>query len=212
MMNLKPEERAEIKIGAWLLENGFEIYSNRKGVVTKILCCGVFNTKGEMKRPDMIAFDNRDYYVFEIKSGTGSSKATRDSRKIIKYYENFLNKKTRYFIKGNEITPKYFLVASLFSVDGHLFEDKEIITHTRSEEEARIKGVPQKEYSKTFSFARQIWDEWKPIKDKRFVLGTLLSDKLNGGSGKPAVFVQEYNFTKDRWLPPHRFYTIGYEQ
>lgn len=205
----KPEERAEIKLIGWLMENGVECYSNRNSCVSELTKCDIFTIKGGRKKPDMILFDGIEYYILEIKPGDGSSKQTRDSRKIIKYYRNFLEGKTRYFIRNNKIGPKYFLVASIHSPEGKLFKNEEFRSKIRDKIDALKKGVPQREYYKTFGLSRQIWDEWKPYKDKRFAMGCLLSDKLNGGKGCPSVFVQQFNHRLNKWLPPHNFYRIG---
>lgn len=207
-MKLKPEERAEIKIGGWLMENGFEIYVNRNGKVKNLLECGTFSVRGKLRKiPDLVVYDGHDWFVIEIKPGIGSG-ATRDSRKIVDYYKNYLYGKTKYFIDEMEIIPKYFLVASFSSPQGHLF-DKEYIVRERDVIDARIKGVPQQEYWKTFAFARQIWDEWKPHKNEQFAMGVLLSSILNRNGTIPAVFVQQHNKRLNKWLPPHNFYNIG---
>ena len=64
-------------------------------------------------------------------------------------------------------------------------------------------GCPNFEYCLTSVFLRTLWDRWKPIKDEKFSLGMLLSDKLNSGIGKPIIFIQAFNSYNGKWSPPH---------
>ena len=208
MATWKPEEKTEIQIVDWLSVHGYEVYLNRRGSLAEVLKCNVFTVEGTKRKPDLILKSNLCYFAIELKTGIGSKK-TRDSRKIIQYYQEIKSGIVKYFINEEEIKPKYFLVASSYSKGGHLFDDEQI-RHRINENQARIQGRPMQEYTETFSFVRQLWDEWKTEKDIRFSLGVLLSDKLNGGLGKPAVFVQKFNRRKGAWLPPHNFTLLGH--
>lgn len=203
--NLKPEERAEIRLAGWLMSHGIPVYLNRATIAQK-LSCDVFTVKGLRKRPDIV-FYSGGYCVVEVKSGVGS-KNTRDARKIVSYYKDCLDGRASYHIEGKRIYPRCFLVATFFSPEGHLFDDEVVFKRTERDK-AAYQGRPQKEYNQTFSFIRQIWDEWKPIKNNEFSMGVLLSGILDGGSDEPCVFVQEFNTRIMKWLPPHRFYGIG---
>ncbi len=173
-MCYKPEEKAEISIIGWLLEHGINPYVNRRGNVQKNTNSLVFSVKGLAKKPDMVFFADNQWFVMEIKSGIGS-KGTRESRKIVEYYKNVLDDKTHYFVNGNKIEPTGFLVGTQFSKNGKLFE-KENIFKLVDKNKTTLHGRPQIEYNQTFSFVRQLWDEWKDIKNEKFCMGVLLSE------------------------------------
>lgn len=209
-LNLLPEERAEIRIGCWLMENGIEVFSNRIGKATTALRCGVFNTSGINKKPDMIFKCGDEYYALEIKSGVGG-KNTRGVDKIINYYMMHKNGETKYYICGLEVQPTIFLCGSYFSPDGMLFEHDQPKPSRHTLKERRLFGCPDFEYWETHTFLRTLWDDWKKVKDKRYCLGILLSDKLNYGIGKPTpmVFIQNYNDILNKWSPPHSCWMLN---
>jgi len=200
----KPEERAEIRIGSWLQENGIEIFLNRKSRIERSLCCGIFSIKGSLKKPDMVIKTGENGYgVLEIKPGI-HGKEMRDGHKIISYYDSYRKGEVKYFINGDEIFPKIFLVATQYSPDGKLTQ-REDVKKVVDSEKARIRGTPKIEYDQTFNFVRMLWQLWKENKDRKHMLGVLLSDKLDGGVGIPHAFVQKFNERIGKWQPPHRF-------
>ena len=204
-MKLKPEERAEVAISIWLNEYQIPVYFNRSSIAS-IAGAKTFSVKGIVKKPDLLFFHEK-WYVVEVKSGLGS-KNTRDAKKIVDYYNNVVDHKTQYFVDGKIVFPTGFLVATLFSKEGHLFV-KERERHSIPKLTSTIQGRPQKEYDQTFFFVRNLWDEWGKQKKKEYSMGVLLSNKLNYDKNQPAIFEQRYNHKTKSWRPPHSFYTIG---
>jgi len=71
MINLKPEEKVEIKIGVWLMQHGCDVYFNRhsKKFDSLIPNYKVFKILGTRKKPDMIFRNpyNKEYIAIELK-------------------------------------------------------------------------------------------------------------------------------------------------
>jgi len=68
-MDLKPEEKVEIKIGVWLMQNGCDVYFNRQNKKFDVLIPNykIFKIVGTMKRPDLVFKNNSEYIAVELK-------------------------------------------------------------------------------------------------------------------------------------------------
>lgn len=215
-MNLKPEEKVEIKIGFWLQENGCQVSFNRnsKKFDNIIPNYNIFKTKGVKSKPDMIFFNpyNRTYNIIELKDASQSINIRR-SIKIIDYYSDYVNNKVQYFIEDKKINIKHFLVGTINSPKGHLFEDEfnELIDNRTSNNSGKIWAcrhhiIPFFEYRRTHEFIRDLWQNWaRAGKNEKVGIGLLLSDILDketkeeilGKEGKPAIFSEIHN---NRWV------------
>lgn len=173
------------------------------------LDCKTFSVSGAIKeKPDMLFCVGNEWFVMEIKPGIGG-KSTRRSDKIIEYYHNHQRGFTDYSINDEIIFPKIFLVGSYFSPEGRIFDNETIKPSRHTVKERRLFGCPDFEFYGSHVFIRTIWDRWMPIKNKEYAIGALLSDKLNGGKGKPLIFIQEFNKLLNKWLPPHTTWILG---
>lgn len=190
------EEAVKVALSDWL-KNDFEIFWER----TNTHGYGTFSVSGSRRKPDMYlrARGNPFWYnvVIEVKKGTDGH-GIRSGSKIIDYMEDFTKGIVEYRIDSQLVIPKYFLVATEYSIDAHLFKDEPVKEPEQgSSREKLIAGgsdiVPAVEYRDSFQFIRQMWEEWKRRgKDTRTSLGMLTSK-----DGRPAIFCEVYNY--GRW-------------
>ena len=226
-MQIKPEEKVEIKLWDWLNKfEGIEIYFNRKNKLN----APTFTTKGIKGKPDFIIsflnkFSGKEYIAIEIKDGN-KSRNIFDSFKILnKYYINYVEDKTKYFIENKVIKLNHFVVASQFSKLGKLFfDDTKIIDNIDKGENdvwrnmsAKNKTLPRCEYEKTRNFLRQFWALFRPFRNEnkdiiKPSLGILVSDiimnfhpeelKIQSGMiGKPVIEIMQWKdwLKKPQW-------------
>ena len=112
---MKPEEKVEIILWAWLKTKGKfieEIYFNR---INK-LNAPIFTTKGINKKPDLIVKINDGfgikYYALEVKNSSHSKNILQSYKILWKYHHNYITKKTIYLINNKEIKLKGLLIAT----------------------------------------------------------------------------------------------------
>jgi len=172
---IKPEEKAEIILWDWLkTKNKYieEVYFNR----TNKLNAPVFSTKGINKKPDFIIKINRgygiEYIIVEIKNSK-NSRDVHDSGKILMYYENYINKHTKYFIGENQIFISHFAIATENSPKGRLFrkDDEQIKNYDNKDDlwrkiNSKLNLIPRFEYIRTSDFQRRLWAEWRNLKKR----------------------------------------------
>ena len=182
------------QLSDWLFDWGFEVYQNHTN--KKYRC---FSVSGESKRkPDLFITHKElgDYWncIIEVKKGDCGMGEVIGGVKIIDYYFNYCENKTKYYITGNNcpLTPTNFLLATKYSPDGRLFK-VDINEEPINPDGWRPIGIeygmlPKKEFSKTYTLIRTVYKMWKPERRKEGVnLGILLSDVLDGGVGRPAI-------------------------
>jgi len=160
---MKPEEQAEIKIWDWLNKRSDkikEIYFNRKNKIN----APIFQTKGNNKKPDFILLIdngcNGEYAAVEVKP-IGRSRTIYDAGKIIDYYKNYINGKTKYYINKKEIKINHFAIATDNSEEGFLFkkqyEDK---VKENKGYLVRLGLLPKYEHIGTMRFLRKLWSDF----------------------------------------------------
>ncbi len=202
MIIIKPETETEIILNSWLQTNNIPIWHNRK--IKELNNQIIFKTQGESrKKPDMIIYSQmlHKYGAIEIKSGI-TNKNIYDASKIIKYQKEYKEGKTKYYIEGKEININFFIVATKYSVNGHLFENeiKESPHNEKWRKEIlpKCKNEPPIEYNRSKSFLRQLWSIWRQERGKDEPgIGILLSSCLDGIESKPKIFYQTYE--NNRW-------------
>lgn len=204
---MKPEARVEIILWDWFKTKGqdiIEVYFNRKNLVD----APVFNTKGINKKPDMIIKFSRgygdEYLAVEVKPST-KSKDVHDSGKILSYYENYITKKTIYFIDDKEIEIKHFAVATENSVKGHLFQQEYgvISNETQTDDEWRKANskydlIPKFEGLRSSDYQRRLWSEWRSLKKRLAInkylpsIGIIISNIEEGEDKEPYFFTMVF--------------------
>lgn len=147
-----------------------------------------FNIKGSKKKPDLIIFSNKinQFIVVEVKKGN-TSKDIYDSNKIVlKYWNEYTNNISEYFIKGNKIPVSSFAVATYYSMFGKIFEDDDRILGISdfdsefNKYNKNNKIEPFWEYQRSRDFLRHIWAEWRHLRGKyQPGVGLILSNILN---------------------------------
>lgn len=183
------ESSVELILWDWLITKGInvkQLYFNRKNKLN----APTFNTSGINEKPDfIISFDRGfgiEYLAIEIKT-TSSSKDIHDSGKILRYYKNYLLKKTKYYIEGQEVQIKHFAVMTNNSINGKLFGDDEtLISNTKSSDNwrrtnAELNLIPEYEYQRTSDYLRRLWAEWRVLrKELKFIeassIGIIISN------------------------------------
>ena len=211
-MELNPEEKVEIKIGVWLMQNKCQVYFNRQSKKFDVIIPNykIFKIKGTRKKPDMVFKNqcNGEYIALELKDSNKNINL-RKGTKIIDYYNDYINLNAKYIIENKEIKINHFLIGTLFSSEGHLFKDEfGFKNNLASENKGKVYAakhnlIPYFEYNRTHEFIRQLWQTWvQNGKDSCAGVGILLSDSLNElneiekKEGKPAILSQEY---RKRW-------------
>jgi len=207
---MKPEEKVEIMLWDWLKTKSVsikEVYFNR----TNKINAPVFTTTGINKKPDLLIDFDRGFgseiIAVEVKCCT-RSKDVHDSGKILGYYENYIDKSTKYFIDEKEIFINHFVVATENSIKGFLFKDEFGFKNNLDEKDnpdnefkrtnARYKLIPEVEGIRTADFQRRLWSEWRSYK-KRLKLekqklpsiGIIISD-IKSKEQKPFLFTMIY--------------------
>lgn len=189
---------AENLITDWLQSNGFLVYANRTSpsLHTNLK----FTTKGVSNKPDFIFYSkSHGWIAVEVKPAY-SRRSLGDGKKIINYWEDYTKGLIKYFVDSKEIQIDYFVIASGYSLNGHLkANETELIYQDYPRH-------PAMEYSHSREYVRQIWDSFREKKRRSEIppnasgWGALLSTILNRDSkGKPALYVQRYvynNFKK----------------
>ena len=209
-MDLKPEEKVEIKIGVWLMQNGCDVYFNRQNKKFDVLIPNykIFKIVGTMKRPDLVFKNNSEYIAVELKDAEKSINL-RKGNKITDYYTDYINNKSKYIAEGKQVEIKHFLIGTQFSPEGHLFKNEGGFKNNLASNNlgkvfaAKHNIIPKFEYIRTHDLIRQLWQDWNlKTKDKKSGVGILVSDSLNElnenefREGKPAILSQVYT---TRW-------------
>ena len=174
-----------------------------------------FIIKGERRKPDLVIYSEilKQYIVIEVKSGD-VSKDIMDASKIIEYYKNYYEGKTKYFINNKEIIVSSFAVASFYSMFGKLFKnDGEALSIDDCKDDKwkvvnKERGLePQWEYPRTHDYLRNLWGQWRKIRERKQMpgLGIILSDVLNNKElyklniGKPILFDMQWELINMQW-------------
>lgn len=201
------ETQTEIKLYDWLINNGIEVYFNRK---IKILNNKYKFTTNNLEKPDLILYSNKinKYIAIEVKTGT-NKRDIYESHKIISYQQDYKNKKTEYFIDGKIIKISYFLIATENSKQGKIFNEEEIVYPDDERFHKILQKThqePKKEYKQTKSFLRFIWSIWRNKK----IYGRLANDPAIGiltssildddEKYLPKMQIIEYSNIKNKWV------------
>jgi len=178
MKEIKSEDLVCIELTKWLLLNGGKVLQDKK----RNNNIPTFKVKGESReKPDLI-YINTFTTVIEVKTGEDGNVLGKKS-KIIKYFENYCDNKTKYFDENDDILLiDNFVLATKYSSLGRLKNYEEL--HIDSEKRKywiEMGYSPLVEYSDTFNIVRRgIWDNIKKdnYRDYNIGVGILLSTKL----------------------------------
>jgi len=176
-----------------------------------------FTTKGSQKKPDIVIYSKKllQHIAIEVKVGNNNT-ALRNSVKIIDYWKHYVNGKTKYYIKRNEIKISSFCVATLGSMNGKLYLNETNYKDSFNDGKTPWKLVqlkyklePRYEYIQSKEFLRLLWTNWKRIRGKEQPgIGIILSDILNQGElekprvTKPLLFDMQWRISfrnKPQW-------------
>jgi hypothetical protein len=205
------ERNVEIILWDWLMTkkiNVIQVYFNRKNELNG----PIFNTSGINEKPDfLVSFDRGfgiEYIAIEIKS-SNRSKDVHDSGKILRYYENYITKKTVYYINEKSIELKHFAVMTEQSIQGHLFKEENEIKDNLSNEgeqdawrkfNAEHCLIPQYEYVRTSDYLRRLWSEWRNLKKRLNVNKDLPSIGIVISNPKKDEFPYYFSMIYTSWM------------
>ena len=210
---MKPEQEVEFILHDWLMSKGQhvkKIYFNRTNKDIKKINAGVFKVKGKQQKPDFVIelekpFFGKEYHVVEIKDANRSRNLYEAHKIIDKYYKNYVEKETTYFIDGEQIEIKSFLVDSQNSLKGYLFNDEKIVDNTKTTAKSKFlaaskfKMIPVKEGEKTYAYVRFLWSIFGKMRknyEDKLGLGVLINDIE---TNTPHIMITKYNQKKKRW-------------
>jgi len=196
------EDKIEIILWDWLKTKGqniLKIYFNRKNKLN----APTFKTKGINKKPDFLIKIDRgfgiEFIAVEIKDNT-KSKNILDSGKILDiYYENFINKKTKYFIDNKQIRINHFVIATQSSPLGFLFKKEKIKIAKESQNKSKkyvasIGLIPQSEGDLSHQFIRNLWSRHNRIKLKEIKPSIVILIGI-----EPSIFIKIFvDWLKDK--------------
>lgn len=198
------EEVIMLRLSKWLDKNGFEVFwnkSNDYGFES-------FGISGTNKKPDLYirCVENPMWYnsVMEVKPPTDFD--VRKGAKILDYWKEYVTGSAEYSIGGSKVLPKYFLLGTTCSIEGKLFDSdyafQPINPDGNRKKVIEMGLLPKTEYIETFNFVRHLWATWRDVYQRvpGTAVGILLSDMLDGGSGRPAFMYQIFNYEKNRWI------------
>jgi len=147
-----------------------------------------FTTKISQKKPDLIIYSVQldQYIAIEVKSGDDKN-AIRSGVKILDYWDNYIQKKIKYYIKNKEIKLSSFCFATLGAMNGKIFLDEKEPRDSYNDSPTKWKLTqikynlePRWEYPKTKEYLRLLWANWKRIRGKdRAGIGIIIADILN---------------------------------
>jgi len=176
-----------------------------------------FKIIGERRKPDMVIYSKKlnEYIAIEVKQGH-ISHDIYNATKIIDYLNDYNTNNVQYIINDHHIKISSFVVASVYSIFGHLFMDEggEAIDSVNKEHNNKQWGQlnnrhhiePRWEYPKTHMYLRQLWANWKRIRERKEGpgVGIILNDTLNKNEltysiDKPIVFDIHWNNQINKW-------------
>ena len=172
------EDQVCNELAHWLLENGGKILQDkeRNNGIDK------FKVKGESReKPDLI-YIHAFTTAIEVKTGEDGNVLGIKS-KVIRYFENYCNGKTKYFDENGDILLiDNFVLATRYSPFGRLKKFEEIhIDSEKRKDWVELGHSPLFEYSDTFNLVRQgFWANIRKeeYRDYNIGVGVLLSTKL----------------------------------
>jgi len=188
---MNPEREVEIKLWDWLKtksNNVKEVYFNSVNEVN----APVFKVIGNCKIPDLIVrFENSytkkyEYMAIEVKDASKSINVRNGTKIYSEYLKNYIENKTKYFIKDKEIQIKHFSLATQYSPEGHLKNNEKLEFNDRVRGQSfGNKNVPFFEFISTKEIYRGMLSDYSANrKSKKLIsiplpsLGILISDVL----------------------------------
>lgn len=185
------EEKVKGVLLKWLNLYDFDVYWEKKNEFTK----NTFHIKGITQKPDLYLVYKKNptiQVVLEVKPSKHIADVIKGT-KIIDYYENYVTGKTKYFIDGKEMKPRFFLLSTELSIIGKMSK------YDESKRSFKIDKpyFPKFEYNASKLFIRNLWNNWRKRKlDKikpEIGIGFLVSDLLINKDISPSFWAMFKN-------------------
>lgn len=172
------EEDVKHGISAWLIENGIDVWWEKKNAYGY----GIFTTPSGTKKPDLLIRWKDNVVLAEVKNAESCSNVYDSFFQLLGYYNNI----STVTVDNKRLNVTGFIAASQYSIHGHLFPNETLQTYETfgdGRKHAISNGyLPYSEYKMTEMFIRLLWR----AKQKPDVfIGALLSSVLNFPSDKP---------------------------
>ena len=166
------EENVKHLITSWLNTFDIEVYWEKKNKWNY----PIFKSDNQNK-PDLIVKKGKyclNSFAIEVKDAESDMNLLNASPQILKYAKS----PTNYFIDSQKIIIDGFLVATQYSIQGHLYQNEVVAIPTKRQWSIDKKQTPDKEYDKTLLFIRTLW-RFARANEINLPTGALLSNILN---------------------------------
>ena len=185
-MEIKNEKDTMLVLTNWLSNFNIKIWWNQKNDYN----FPQFTTK-DSKRSDLLMYANKKYYVIECK------KADQKKNIYDAFFQllNYSIDDTIYMIDNTPIDIGGYLLATEYSVHGHLFDVKYDILMTGNDfSKSRLWAIkngqiPMCEHSMTEMICRLLWRGISEY-DIKYPIGVLLSNELNNSFMNPLMLLK----------------------
>jgi hypothetical protein len=200
-----PEDEINKRLTDWLIRedetNEIDVYWDRR----KSYNSGSFDITTR-RRPDLLVDGKENCFAVEVKRGGDTAKLYKALRQVYQYWLDIETGEAEYTVNGNPKDVEAVLIATQYSVSGHLFEDVHNLDPRRSgrkrpEGDDDVRGIhyPTVEHSGSQVYVRSLYQlgpkDWAERYDENpsTGIGALYSSALDGhGSGEtdaiPAAF------------------------
>ena len=166
------EEQVKNEISTWLIENGVDVWWEKKNSYGY----DIFSTTTGTKKPDLLIRWKDNVVLVEVKNAESYSNVYNSFFQLLGYY----NRISTITIGNQHLDVTGFIIATQYSPVGRLFPKEPLETFESFKEQrkrAAIAGyIPFSEYKLTEMFIRLLW---RARQKPDVFIGALLSSVLN---------------------------------
>lgn len=172
------EEIVKRDVSMWTTDFGIDVWWEKKNAYGY----GVFSVPTGRKKPDLLIRWKDNIVLIEVKNAESCSNVYNSFFQLLGYYNNI----STVTVDNKQFNVTGFVVATQYSIQGHLFPDEQITTYesfTDGRKRAVREGcLPPAEYTLSEMFTRLLW---RTKQKKDVFIGALLSSALSFPSGDP---------------------------
>jgi hypothetical protein len=172
------EEVVKRQLSIWLSSFKCDVYWEKKNKYGYPIFKAVNADGGTANKPDLLIIRNGRCYLCEVKNGNSVSNVCDSLPQILMYSCS----DNRYTIDGDEIRPVGYLVATQYSIHGHLFPPfVDVLRPPETMGDGRIGAIRRGELPKNEHVVTEVYTRllWRLGCESGESIGVLLSDALN---------------------------------
>lgn len=172
------EDVVKRQLSIWLASYKCEVYWEKKNQYKYPIFKAVNANGGTANKPDLLILRNGRCYLCEVKNGNSVSNVCDSLPQILMYSKS----DNHYMINGKEIKPDGYLVATQYSIHGHLFPPfVDVIRPPETMGDGRISAIKRGELPKHEHVVTEVYTRllWRLGSESSEPIGVLLSDILN---------------------------------